>query len=293
MRWRRSTNGGHDARREISVNVASGLRIFDFSLRAVRNERGDVIALVPEAVDITERRQAEEQLRQAQKIEALGQLTGGIAHDFNNLLMVVSGGLDVIGRQQNPERRERILSGMRQAVERGARLSRQLLTFSRRQSLRPAPIRLAEQIGGMRELLDRSLRGDVHVQMEFAGDLWPVEVDAGELELVILNLAVNARDAMPDGGTICIRAVNAPDIDESNLRGDFVRLSVIDTGTGMAPEVLARVFEPFFTTKEVGKGSGLGLAQTYGSRGGARGLRTDRERAGRGGRPCRSFCRAR
>jgi signal transduction histidine kinase/CheY-like chemotaxis protein len=213
---------------------------------------------------MAERAQVEESLRQAQKIEAIGQLTGGVAHDFNNLLMVVSGGLEMLDRQTDPKRRQRLMDGMRQAAQRGAGLTRQLLAFSRRQPLAPEPVDLARQIGAMRELLDRSLRGDVHVRLEFTADLWPVEVDPGELELVILNLAVNARDAMPEGGTIVVRGENAPTAQTAGRRGDFVRLSVVDTGTGMPPEVRARVFEPFFTTKDVGKGSGLGLAQVHG-----------------------------
>ncbi|WP_336491942.1 ATP-binding protein [Methylobacterium nigriterrae] len=211
---------------------------------------------------MSERARVEESLRQAQKIEAIGQLTGGVAHDFNNLLMVISGGLDMLDRQTNPDRRKRLMDGMRQASQRGAGLTRQLLAFSRRQSLAPEAVDLERQIGSMRELLDRSLRGDVHVRLEFTPDLWPIEVDPGELELVVLNLAVNARDAMPAGGTIVVRAENVPA--SPSAVGDFVRLSVIDTGTGMPPEVKARVFEPFFTTKDIGKGSGLGLAQVHG-----------------------------
>jgi CheY-like chemotaxis protein/anti-sigma regulatory factor (Ser/Thr protein kinase) len=156
------------------------------------------------------------------------------------------------------------MDGMRQAAQRGAGLTRQLLAFSRRQKLKPEPIDIARQIGGMRELLDRSLSGDIHVDVDFPYDLWPTEVDPGELELVVLNLAVNARDAMPKGGTITVRAENAPGVADGELHGDYVRLSIEDTGTGMPPEVKERVFEPFFTTKEVGRGSGLGLAQVYG-----------------------------
>lgn len=211
-----------------------------------------------------ERARIEESLRQSQKIEALGQLTGGIAHDFNNLLMVISGGLDMLDRRDDPERRERLISGMRQAAQRGAALTRQLLAFSRRQSLAPEAVDLALQVGRMRELLDRSLSGNVHVQVRFAPELWPVEVDPGELELVILNLAVNARDAMPDGGSILIDARNAPAESVVGTQGDYVRLSVSDSGVGIPEELRARVFDPFFTTKEVGKGSGLGLAQVYG-----------------------------
>ncbi|CAA9251956.1 MAG: Sensory box sensor histidine kinase/response regulator [uncultured Craurococcus sp.] len=213
---------------------------------------------------IAERERVEETLRHAQKMEAIGQLTGGVAHDFNNLLMVISGGLDMLGRQRDAARQQLLMDGMRQAAGRGAALTRQLLAFSRRQALNAEAVDLARQIGGMRELLDRSLRGDVHVTLDFAPGLWPVEVDPGELELVVLNLAVNARDAMPEGGTIVIRGENRPGLEAHGLRGDFVALSIVDTGTGMPPEVLERVFEPFFTTKDIGKGSGLGLAQVYG-----------------------------
>ena len=211
-----------------------------------------------------ERARIEEALRHAQKIEAIGQLTGGVAHDFNNLLMVISGGLDMLDRHGDAGRRERLMAGMRQAAARGSGLTRQLLAFSRRQTLEPEPVDLAKRIGGMREILDRTLRGDVHVRLDFADDLWPVEVDPGELELVLLNLAVNARDAMPDGGTIVVEAANAPASDGDGSAQDFVRLAVIDTGTGIPPEVVERVFDPFFTTKDIGKGSGLGLAQVHG-----------------------------
>ncbi len=215
-------------------------------------------------LEMEERARVEETLRQAQKIEAIGQLTGGVAHDFNNLLMVISGGLDMLDRQADPNRRRRLMEGMVQAAQRGAGLTRQLLAFSRRQKLRPEPVDIAMQIGGMRELLDRSLRGDVHVEFDFPEDLWPVEVDPGELELVVLNLAVNARDAMPSGGTIVVRGENLPDLHDEQIEGDYVRLSVVDTGVGMGADILSRVFEPFFTTKDVGKGSGLGLAQVHG-----------------------------
>jgi len=214
--------------------------------------------------EIAERARAEESLRHAQKIEALGQLTGGVAHDFNNLLMVISGGLEMLERQPDPARRRRLMDGMHQAAQRGAGLTRQLLTFARRQELKPEPLAIARQIGGMRELLDRSLRGDVQVDFQFAEDLWPVEVDPSELQLVVLNLAVNARDAMPNGGNITVRAENVRALKDSDLDGDYVRLSIVDTGTGMPPEVQARVFEPFYTTKDIGKGSGLGLAQVHG-----------------------------
>ncbi|HEX3396413.1 MAG TPA: ATP-binding protein [Steroidobacteraceae bacterium] len=214
--------------------------------------------------DATHRRAVEDRLRQAQKIEALGQLTGGVAHDFNNLLQVISGGLQLVGRQTDPSRRERIFASMKQAVDRGASLCRQLLAFSRRQALKPEAVNLKRLIGDMQELLSRSLRGDIQVRTTFADRLWFVEVDPGELELVILNLALNARDAMPSGGTIEITAGNSPALADHDLAGDFVRLDIADSGVGMSPDILAHAFEPFFTTKEVGSGSGLGLAQAHG-----------------------------
>ncbi|SJZ59145.1 His Kinase A (phospho-acceptor) domain-containing protein [Enhydrobacter aerosaccus] len=234
--------------------------------------------------EMEERAQVEDTLRQAQKIEAIGQLTGGIAHDFNNLLMVISGGLEMLDRPTDPARQRRLRDGMIHAARRGAALTRQLLAFSRRQELRPESVDIASQIARMRELLDRSLGGHVHVEVDMPDTLWPVEVDPGQLELVVLNLAVNARDAMPNGGTIVIRGENLPDIEDPELGGDYVRLSVIDTGIGMAPEIQARVFEPYFTTKGVGKGSGLGLAQVHGFASQSRGaVRIDSE-VGRGTR---------
>ena len=214
--------------------------------------------------DVTRRRAVEDRLRQAQKIEALGQLTGGVAHDFNNLLQVISGGLQLLARQADAARRESIFSAMRQAVDRGASLCRQLLAFSRRQPLKPEAVNLKRLIGDMLELLNRSLRGDIQIRTEFAEPLWNVEVDPGELELVILNLAVNARDAMPNGGTIEIAAKNTGALADHDLTGEFVRLDLADSGIGMTPDILAHAFEPFFTTKEVGSGSGLGLAQAHG-----------------------------
>jgi PAS domain S-box-containing protein len=221
--------------------------------------------------DLTERRrdqarvdEAERLLRQSQKLDAIGQLTGGVAHDFNNLLMVIAGGLSLLERPGDAQRRLRVIAQMRQATERGASLSRKLLAFSRRQPLNPEPVDLRRQIDGMRELLDRTLRGDVEVKTELADDLWPIKVDPAEWELVVLNLCVNARDAMPDGGVITIGARNALPVRQGELAGDFVVVSVCDTGTGMSADVLTHIFEPFFTTKEIGKGSGLGLPQVYG-----------------------------
>jgi PAS domain S-box-containing protein len=250
--------------------------LYERKFNALRDRNGELVGAFQFVYDVTDRirdqvrlAEAEAHLRQVQKIDALGQLTGGVAHDFNNLLMVISGGLSLIERCTDGQRRERIIAGMRQAAERGASLSRQLLAFARRQPLKPELLDLRRQIDGMRDLLDRTLRGDVQVKTELtdapgAAALWPIKVDRAELELVILNLCVNARDAMPSGGVITIRAQNAPTVRDGELSGDFVVVTVEDTGTGMSAEVLTRIFEPFFTTKEIGEGSGLGLPQVYG-----------------------------
>jgi signal transduction histidine kinase/CheY-like chemotaxis protein len=225
---------------------------------------GVAMRIVGVIADVTHRRAVEERLRLAQKIEALGQLTGGVAHDFNNLLQVISGGLQVVARQSDLQHRDRIFSSMRQAVDRGARLCRQLLAFSRRQALKPEAVDLKRLIGEMDELLNRGLRSDLQIQTGFADELWCVEVDPGELKLVILNLALNARDAMPNGGRVEVSARNCPALADHDLSGDFVRLDITDSGVGMSADVLVHAFEPFFTTKEVGSGSGLGLAQAHG-----------------------------
>jgi CheY-like chemotaxis protein len=203
-------------------------------------------------------------LRHAHKMESLGQLTGGIAHDFNNLLAVFANGAQLLGRSVTDEQRQRVLGGMRRAVARGSGLTHQLLAFSRRRAINPESINLAAHLEEMREMLTRSLRGDVEVRMEFELPLWPVEIDPGEFDLAILNLCVNARDAMAAGGTITIAAKNVSEPDTAGALAESVRLTVSDEGSGMPPEVLARVFEPFFTTKDVGKGSGLGLPHVYG-----------------------------
>jgi signal transduction histidine kinase/ActR/RegA family two-component response regulator len=210
---------------------------------------------------MVERTHIEEALRQSQKMEAIGQLTGGVAHDFNNLLMVVLAGLEMIERDRHSARFDQLVDGMRNAALRGASLTRQLLGFARRQPLKRQPTDLGRHVAGMRDLLNRSLGSNIELVTDFAANLWPVEVDPTEFELVLLNLAFNARDAMPGGGTITVRAEN---LSTPRQGGDFIQLTISDTGSGMTPEVVDRAFEPFFTTKEIGKGSGLGLAQAYG-----------------------------
>jgi len=194
-------------------------------------------------------------------MEAIGRLTGGIAHDFNNLLMVASSGIELLERTKDADRRRKLSEGVRQAVERGAALTRQLLAFSRQSPVRAEVLDLAVQVDGLRFLLERSLRADIEVVIDMPVGLWRVEADPAELELALLNLAVNARDAMPNGGRLTVSARNSPSHDGG---GDVVCLSVADTGVGIPEAVAARVFEPFFTTKAVGRGTGLGLSQVYG-----------------------------
>jgi CheY-like chemotaxis protein len=195
-------------------------------------------------------------------MESLGQLTGGVAHDFNNLLAVFANAVQLLERTGQPPT-SRLLEAMRRAVARGTGLTRHLLAFSRRSPVNPESIDLAAHLSGMRAMLDGSLGGHIAIGMTFAAGLWPVEVDAGELELAIVNLCVNARDAMPSGGAIAIAADNVR-LEERGTMRDFVRLRLRDPGVGMSSDVLARAFEPFFTTKGVSKGSGLGLPQVYG-----------------------------
>ena len=218
--------------------------------------------------DEAERREAAEAaLRQAQRLEAIGQLTGGVAHDFNNLLMIVSGSVQRLRRDLTDEKHARLLDMITNATNRGESLTRQLLAFSRRQMLTPAVIDLTERLPELKEMLNRSLRGDITTSVSVPNKSCAIKVDPSELELALLNLAVNARDAMPNGGALGITAkpvVLKGKAVEEGLRGEFVAIRVADTGSGIPADILPRVFEPFFTTKEVGKGTGLGLSQVYG-----------------------------
>jgi signal transduction histidine kinase/CheY-like chemotaxis protein len=210
---------------------------------------------------IAAREKAEMALRQAQKMEALGQLTGGVAHDFNNLLMAASSGLELMGRAKDQERRDRLAEGMRNALDRGAQITQQLLAFSRRTPINSEVLKLDEHIDKLASLLDHSLRENVSVRFALPRDLWAVDVDVSQFDVAVLNLAVNAKDAMPHGGLVCITAVNRTGALEGR---DAVEISVQDEGVGMDPEAVEKAFEPFFTTKEVGRGTGLGLSQVYG-----------------------------
>ncbi len=219
-------------------------------------------------LEIKERQQTEAQLRQAQRMEAIGQLTGGIAHDFNNLLMVIGGNAGLLLDKAESETVVRRASAIIRAAEQGERLTRQLLAFSRRQMLRPETLNLCNRTREIAEMLSRSLREDIELVIDLPESLWPVTVDPAEFELALLNIGVNARDAMPNGGSFCVNACNVSLHSNSSanegLLGDFVAVTLSDSGTGMTAEVRSRAFEPFFTTKEVGLGTGLGLSQVYG-----------------------------
>jgi signal transduction histidine kinase len=214
---------------------------------------------------LDERRKAEEALRQSQKIEALGQLTGGVAHDFNNLLMAVMGNLDLLRKQfgDNPCAR-RLIEGALQGAQRGASLTQRMLAFARQQELSTGSVDLTAMVMGMRELLDRSLGPQIELKFALARNLPAVEVDPGQIELAILNLCLNARDAMPDGGTITVTTDYPPRVPDVLTPGSYARLVIADTGTGMSEETLKKATEPFFSTKPVGKGTGLGLSLVHG-----------------------------
>ena len=237
--------------------------------------------------EIDRRARAEAELRQAQKMEALGQLTGGVAHDFNNLLTVLQGCLEMLtGRQRNDQLQARVEMALR-TIERGEKLTEQLLSFARRQPLAIATVDLNDRLRLMAELLARTVGSSIVIKSDLARDLRAVDADATQLELAVINIAINARDAMPDGGELRIRTFNtalppggAPE--ELTKTRDFVGLEISDTGTGMPHDVLARAFEPFFTTKEPGKGTGLGLSMVYGFARQSGGSATIRSEVGRG-----------
>jgi signal transduction histidine kinase len=270
----RSAAGGENVREEISVRLPSGTRTYDFSLRPIRDASGTVVAIVPEAIDITDRRLAEDALRQAQKMEAVGQLTGGIAHDFNNLLTGILGSLEIANARIAAGRSHeiaRFTSAATTAAQRAAALTQRLLAFARRQPLDPKRVEANALIAGMEDLLRRTLGPSIGLEMVLAGDVRPTLCDANQLESAILNLVINARDAMPDSGRLTIETTNAH-LDDAYARaqagevkpGYYVAISVTDTGTGMDPDTIARAFEPFFTTKPTGQGTGLGLSMLYG-----------------------------
>ena len=218
--------------------------------------------------DEADRREAAEgALRQAQRLEAIGQLTGGVAHDFNNLLMIISGSVARLRAELTDKKFTRMFDMIATATQRGETLTRQLLTYSRQQTLTPEVVDLSQRLPLIRELLTRSLSSDIDIKVDVPDSVCAIRVDPGEFEFAILNLAVNAKDAMPNGGTLSIRAKSVTlkgEASEEGLSGDYVAIRIADTGHGVPADILTRVFEPFFTTKEVGKGTGLGLSQVYG-----------------------------
>jgi len=240
---------------------------------AIRDESGELIGFAKITRDMTEKREdqlrleeSREQLFRSQKMEALGQLTGGLAHDFNNLLTAILGASDLALRNlDDPEKAKRMLDGIRSSAQRGAGLTKQLLAFARAQQLEIAPMDLGAFLSEVTTLLRPSLRSDIELVIETSAHLRTVAADAGALELALLNLAFNARDAMPKGGKLKLSAANVTlDGKPEGLSGEFVALRVSDSGEGMAPETLDRIFEPFFTTKSFGDGTGLGLSQVFG-----------------------------
>lgn len=237
----------------------------------IREINGIASRMLGSLVDVSKRYEKDERVRQSQKLEAVGQLTGGIAHDFNNLLTVILGNAEMLAEEL--EDRSDLLTLANQtasAAQRGAELTGRLLAFARRQALEPEILDVSKLVSSMYDMLRRTLSEDIEVEIVRGGGLWKVEVDPGQLEMAILNLAINARDAMPRGGRLTIETANAllddaySDTNEDIPAGQYVLISISDTGTGMRPEIAARAFEPFFTTKAVGKGTGLGLSMIYG-----------------------------
>ena len=238
----------------------------------IRNEAGELIGFAKVTRDLTEKRAIEEQLRQSQKMEAVGNLTGGLAHDFNNLLTGISGSLEMMQVRMAQGRTaefDRYFMAAQGAVKRAAALTHRLLAFSRRQTLDPKPTNVNRLLSDIEELVRRTVGPSIEVEVVGASGLWPTLVDPNQLENAVLNLCINARDAMPDGGRLTIEAANKW-LDERAARnhdlpvGQYVSVCVTDTGTGMTPEVIAKAFDPFFTTKPIGEGTGLGLSMVYG-----------------------------
>ncbi|MCK1743936.1 PAS domain S-box protein [Bradyrhizobium sp. 139] len=234
-------------------------------------ENGALVGFAKITRDVTERRNAQlkleamqRQLAESQKFDALGQLTGGVAHDFNNLLMIISGSLHILKKGEVDDTKlQRAISAIETATKRGAALTGQLLTFARRQSVNPQAIRFGDRIEAIREVLHAGVGSAVRLAFDIDREVWPVKADVSELETGLLNLVINARDAMPDGGTVTVGARNVI-LNDPLHSGEFVAVTVADTGLGIPSDVVDKIFDPFFTTKPVGKGTGLGLSQVHG-----------------------------
>jgi PAS domain S-box-containing protein len=260
---------GEAVRIEIQLRLPIGERWFDFNMRPVLDRHGTISGAVPEAVDITERRRGEEALRQSQKMEAIGQLTGGVAHDFNNLLTIIRSATDFLRRRDLPEeRRRRYVDAISETVERASNLTAQLLAFARRQPLKPQVFNVGAQVESVAQLVRPLVGARIEIEVDVqAPDCFTI-ADIAQFETALINLAINARDAMKDEGRLTISVCKVQGIPslraQSARSGDFIAISVHDTGGGIALENLESIFEPFFTTKEVGKGTGLGLSQAFG-----------------------------
>ncbi|MGJ4947903.1 ATP-binding protein [Bradyrhizobium sp. HKCCYLS20291] len=256
---------GDVARREIQLDLpVGGLRWFDFQMRPVRDENGQVAAIVPEAIELTERRQAEEAFRQAQKMEAIGQLTGGVAHDFNNLLTVIRSSADLLRRRQlPPERMRRYVDAISDTADRAAKLTGQLLAFARRTPMERQVFDVARHVEQIAEMLQTVLGAPAVIELDLRARPLPVDADVNQFDTALVNLVANARDAMSGRGVLTIRG-DLVRQDGPTGQVQFVSIAVSDTGCGIPPEQLGRIFEPFFTTKGVGRGTGLGLSQVYG-----------------------------
>jgi PAS domain S-box-containing protein len=260
---------GEEVQIEMLLRLPIGERYFDFTMRPLRNQHGTIIGAVPDAIDVTDRRQSEDALRQSQKMEAVGQLTGGVAHDFNNLLTIIRSATDFLRRRELPEeRRRRYIDAISETVERASKLTAQLLAFARRQPLKPQVFNVGTQAEAVAQLIRPLVGGRIRIDVEIADSNCFAIADIAQFETALINLAVNSRDAMNSEGRLHIRVrkVNAiPALRAQSARsGEFVAIALADTGSGIAPELLETIFEPFFTTKEVGKGTGLGLSQAFG-----------------------------
>jgi PAS domain S-box-containing protein len=259
---------GESVRTEMQLNLPTGERFFDFTMRPVFDQNGAVSGVLPEAVDITERRQAEDALRQSQKMDAVGQLTGGVAHDFNNLLTIIRSATDFLRRRElSEDRRRRYIDAISDTVDRASKLTGQLLAFARRQPLTPQVFDVGSQVETIAQLIRPLMGGRIQIKVEL-GPRCFATADVAQFETALVNLAVNARDAMAGEGTLAI-SVDAVDAvpalrGHASRDGQFVAISVTDTGSGIAADKLDAIFEPFFTTKDVGKGTGLGLSQALG-----------------------------
>jgi PAS domain S-box-containing protein len=237
----------------------------------VRDDENRLVGFAKITRDISERREAQQnmekmqrQLAQSQKLDALGQLTGGVAHDFNNLLMIITGSVNALRKiAEDDPKAVRAVQAIESAAQRGAALTGQLLTFARRQNVNPQTLEVRERIFSMREILDTGLGSAVELEIDADDGVWPVTVDPSEFETALVNLVINARDAMPQGGKVAVHASNVS-IDDEVRKGDHVAITVKDTGSGIPADILPKIFDPFFTTKPIGKGTGLGLSQVHG-----------------------------